>query len=255
MIIDTHAHIYDQKFDNDRVASIESAKAQGISKILMPNCAAETIDAMLACETQFPNYCIPMMGLHPCYVSENFEQELSIAKAWLDKRKFCAIGEIGLDYYWDKTFVAEQKQAFLTQIEWALHYKLPIVIHSRESTADCIEIIKPFIADGLRGVFHCYSGTLQEAQIITDMGFYLGIGGVVTYKKSGLDEIVKQIDTKYLVLETDAPYLAPVPHRGKRNECSYTRIIAQCVADIKEMPLQELAAITTTNASNLFSLQ
>jgi TatD DNase family protein len=255
MIIDTHAHIYDSKFDNDRVAAIENAKAHGISKILMPNCAAETIEAMLACETQFPDYCISMMGLHPCYVYENFEHELMIAKEWLDKRNFCAIGEIGLDYYWDKTFIAEQKRAFTTQIEWALHFNLPIVIHSRESTEDCIAIIKPFIAKGLRGVFHCYSGTLKEAQIITEMGFYLGIGGIITYKKSGLDEIVKQIDSKYLVLETDAPYLAPVPYRGKRNECSYTSVIAQCLADIKEISLQELASITTANANNLFNLK
>jgi TatD DNase family protein len=254
MIIDTHAHIYDRKFDDDRQTVIDNALANGVSKILMPNCASETIDIMLDCEKKYPEICVPMMGLHPCYVYENFEKELSIAKEWLEKRKFCAIGEIGLDYYWDQTFVPEQKKAFITQCEWALQFNLPIVIHSRESTPDCIEIIKPFIAKGLKGVFHCYSGTLQEANQIIDLGFYLGIGGVLTYKKSGLDEIIKDIDLKHLVLETDAPYLAPVPYRGKRNECAYTSTVAQCLADIKQMPLIEIASITTQNASKLFGL-
>jgi TatD DNase family protein len=254
MLIDTHAHIYDSKFDIDRAIVIANAKAQGISKILMPNCAAETIDNMLACENQYPDYCIAMMGLHPCYVSHTVTQELQIVQDWLAKRQFCAIGEIGLDYYWDTSYVPQQKQAFIAQIEMALEYKLPIVIHSRESTADCIEIIKPYISKGLQGVFHCYSGTILEAHQITDLGFYLGIGGVITYKKSGLDEILKHIDIKHLVLETDAPYLAPVPHRGKRNECAYTTIVAQTLADVKEIPLLELATITSANANKLFAL-
>jgi TatD DNase family protein len=252
-MIDTHAHIYDIKFAEDRANVIERAAALGIKKILMPNCAEETIEPMLQCEKDFPDICFPMMGLHPCYVIDtNVQQELKLVENYLEKRKFCAVGEIGLDYYWDKTFVEDQKKAFHVQIELALHYNLPIVVHSRESTADCIELISPYIAKGLKGVLHCYSGTLQEAKQLIDLDFMLGIGGVLTYKKSGLHEVVQNLPLSHLLLETDAPYLAPTPHRGKRNECAYMIEPAQLLADMHQLPLLEIDAITTENAMRLF---
>jgi TatD DNase family protein len=254
-MIDTHAHIYDAKFNEERTETIQRAAQANITKILMPNCAAETIDAMLECEKNYPNVCIPMMGLHPCYVSDfTVSQELKIVEDWLAKRSFCAVGEIGLDYYWDQTFVAEQKMAFRTQIELALHYKLPIVVHSRESNDDCIAIIKEYTSKGLQGVFHCFSGTAQQAQQLVDVGFYLGIGGVLTYKKSGLSEIITTIPTKHLILETDAPYLAPTPHRGKRNETAFMHHVAQHLADLHQTSLAQIDAITTQNAMQLFGL-
>jgi TatD DNase family protein len=254
-MIDTHAHIYDVKFDEDRKETIQRALDNGITKILMPNCAEETIPLMLACETNYPDVCISMMGLHPCYVIDNnLHHELKIVEDWLAKRKFCAVGEIGLDYYWDKTFIAEQKLAFRSQIEMALQYKLPIVVHSRDSNADCIQIVKEYIPQGLHGVFHCFSGTLQDAQTVIELGFHLGIGGVVTYKKSGLAEIVQELPLSSLLLETDAPYLAPVPFRGKRNECGFIKNIAQTLSDIHQMPLSKIDEITTQNAIKLFKL-
>jgi TatD DNase family protein len=254
-MIDTHAHIYDVKFAEDRNEAVQRSVDAGISKILMPNCAAETIDAMLDCEKKYPGICIPMMGLHPCYVSDfTVAQELKIVQDWLAKRSFCAVGEIGLDYYWDKTFIAEQQQAFRTQIELALHYNLPIVVHSRESNDDCIAIVQEYTSKGLRGVFHCFSGTMQQANQLVDIGFYLGIGGVLTYKKSGLSEIISTINPKHLLLETDAPYLAPSPHRGKRNETSFMVHIAQHLADIQQTSLAEIDRITTQNANQLFGL-
>ena len=255
-MIDTHAHIYDVKFNEDRNEAIQRAKDNGITKILMPNCAEETIQMMLDYETDFPGICIPMMGLHPCYVIDtNAEHELELVNKWLSKHKFCAVGEIGLDYYWDTTFIEEQKKAFRYQIELALAYQLPIAVHSRDSTADCIAIIKEYIPQGLKGVMHCFSGNLQEAQTLVDIGFYLGIGGVLTYKKSGLDQIVKQVPLSNIILETDAPYLAPVPFRGKRNEPAYTQQIAQCLADTLQMPIAKVDAVTTQNAINLFDLK
>jgi TatD DNase family protein len=253
-MIDTHAHVYDAKFDQDRPEMIQRAKDAGITKILMPNCAAETVDAMLACEQQFPNYCIPMMGLHPCYVSDfTLDAEIKTVEKWLANKTFCAVGEIGLDYYWDKNFVAEQQKAFRHQIELALQYKLPIVVHSRDSNEDCIAIVQEYISKGLRGVFHCFSGTLQQAQQLTDIGFYLGIGGVLTYKKSGLSEIISTINTKYLLIETDSPYLAPSPHRGKRNEPAFTTFVAQQLADIHQTSVEKMIEITTQNANLLFN--
>jgi TatD DNase family protein len=254
-MIDTHAHIYDAKFDDDRNEAVQRSLDNGVSKILMPNCAAETIGVMLDCEKKYPGVCIPMMGLHPCYVNANdVNAELKTVETWLAKRHFCAVGEIGLDYHWDTTFVAEQKIAFRTQIEWAIQYQLPIVVHSRESNADCIAIVQEYISQGLRGVFHCFSGTLAEAQTLIDIGFYIGVGGVVTYKKSGLDAIVAQLPIEQILLETDAPYLAPVPFRGKRNECSYVKNIAQTLADIYQISLAKLDEQTSENAKKLFGL-
>lgn len=253
MYIDTHTHLYDEKFDNDREAMISSAIESGVSKMYLPNCDSSTVDSMLQVEHDFPANCFAMMGLHPCYVKENVSDELALVNAWLGKRKFFAVGEIGLDYYWDKTFIDEQKHAFRTQLEWSLHYDRPVVIHTRESTKDCIDIVSEYVGRGIRGVFHCFSGSIETAKQIIGMGFYLGIGGVLTYKNAGLQEVVKGVDLKHIVLETDAPYLTPVPHRGKRNESAYMKIVAEKLAELKQMPLEEIARITSVNAEKLFS--
>jgi TatD DNase family protein len=194
------------------------------------------------------------MGVHPCYVNENVDQELGIVKDWLAKRPFKAIGEIGLDFYWDKTHVEQQYKAFRTQLELAREYSLPVAIHSRESTRECIDEVKALQDGRLSGVFHCFSGTLEEAKEIIDLGFYLGIGGVVTFKKSGLDKILEDIDLANVVLETDAPYLAPVPYRGKRNESAYIPLIGEKIADVKNLKIADIAAITTNNALKLFKM-
>jgi TatD DNase family protein len=194
------------------------------------------------------------MGLHPCSVKENVEEELAIVQQQLAKRKFIAIGEIGLDFYWDKTFTNQQLHAFELQMGLALEYNLPIVIHTRNAMGETIEAVKPFVKKGLRGVFHCFSGSKESAEQIIGMGFHLGLGGVLTYKNAGVAEAVKDIPIEYLVLETDAPYLAPVPYRGKTNEPAYMLEVAKKLAEIKSMPLHEIAAITTSNAEKLFGL-
>lgn len=252
--IDTHTHLYDEQLQPDSEAAIQKAIDAGVAVMLMPNCDSSTIDGMMKVADRWKGVCLPMMGLHPCYVKDNYEAELATVAAQLQTRRFCAVGEIGLDYYWDKTFVPQQKDALAYQIELALEYDLPIVIHSRESTADCIDIVRSKQTGQLRGIFHCFSGTLEEAAAIADMGLHLGIGGVVTYKKSTLPDIVKAMPLETMVLETDAPYLAPVPYRGKRNESAYIPLIAQAIADIREMPLEQVAAITTQNAQKIFGL-
>ena len=254
MFIDTHTHLYDEQFDSDRKTSIQQAIDQGVEKMYLPNCDSSTIEGMLEVEKAFPSHCFAMMGLHPCYVKENVHDELSVMETWLTKRTFSAIGEIGLDYHWDKTYINEQKKAFRTQIEWSLQYNRPIVIHTREATKDTIEIVKEYAPKGVRGVFHCFSGSVETARQIIDLGFYLGIGGVLTYKNAGLQEVVQLIDLKHIVLETDAPYLSPVPHRGKRNESSYTLIIAEKLANLKGIDLTTVANITTENALKLFGI-
>jgi len=254
MFIDTHTHLYDEQFDSDRKTSIQQAIDQGVEKMYLPNCDSSTIEGMLEVEKAFPSHCFAMMGLHPCYVKENVHDELSVIEAWLTKRTFSAIGEIGLDYHWDKTYINEQKKAFRTQIEWSLQYNRPIVIHTREATKDTIEIVKEYAPKGVRGVFHCFSGSVETARQIIDLGFYLGIGGVLTYKNAGLQEVVQLIDLKHIVLETDAPYLSPVPHRGKRNESSYTLFIAEKLANLKGIDLTTVANITTENALKLFGI-
>ncbi|PZF71391.1 TatD family hydrolase [Taibaiella soli] len=252
-LVDTHTHLYDEQLTADP-QQIQRAIEAGVTKMYMPNCDSSTIEGMLAMETAYPQNCFPMMGLHPVYVKENYKDELTIVENWLSKRKFAGVGEIGLDYYWDKTFVPQQKEAFEQQIDWALQYDLPIIIHSRESTADCIEIVRKKQNGKLRGIFHCFSGTLEEAKQIQELGFYLGIGGVVTFKKSTLPEIVREMPLETLVLETDAPYLAPVPYRGKRNESSYIPLIAMTIATIKQVGLDEISAITNKNAEKIFSM-
>ena len=252
-MIDTHAHLYDEQFSADIAEIISRARANGVEKVYLPNCDSTTIPAMMALTEQYPGYCIPMIGIHPCYVKESYEAELKVMQEWLDKASFAAIGEIGLDYYWDQTFVAAQKDAFRRQIDWALERALPIVIHSRNATQDCIDIVREKQNGQLKGIFHCFGDDLNAAEQIIDLGFKLGIGGVVTFKNSTLPEVLRAIDLEHLVLETDAPYLAPVPYRGKRNESSYIPLIAQKIADIKEVPLSVVAERTTKTAEALFS--
>lgn len=250
--IDTHAHLYSEEFDADRTEMVQRALEAGLSQMYLPNIDSTSIAGMLDLETQFPGKCLAMMGLHPCYVKENYQEELALVKSWLEKRSFPAIGEIGIDLYWDKTFVKEQEEAFLTQVEWAKQYDLPIVIHSRESMDLILELLQPVRHERLRGIFHCFGGTVQQAEAAIELGFLLGIGGVLTFKKSGLDAVLSEIDLEHLVLETDAPYLAPTPFRGKRNESSYLLKVAEKLAEVKSVSLSEVAHITTQNALQLF---
>lgn len=252
MFIDTHTHLYSEEFNEDRFTCIKEAISNGVSRFYMPNVDSESIDGMLALEAQFPEHCFPMMGLHPCSVNGNYEKELEIVKTWLDKRRFKAIGEIGIDLYWDKTFIKEQELAFKQQIDWALEFNYPIVIHCRNAFDEIYTILSNY-ASLPKGVFHCFSGNLYQAKQILSLGnFKLGIGGVVTFKNSGLDKIVEQLDINDLVLETDAPYLAPVPHRGKRNESNYLPLVAQKLALLKNITVEEIAQITSNNALKLF---
>jgi TatD DNase family protein len=251
--IDTHCHLYLEDFDTDRPIIMQNAFTAGVEAFYLPAIHSATLANMLATEAAYPLHCKAMIGLHPCYVKENYEQELLLVEEWLAKRKFMAVGEIGLDFHWDTSFVPQQYIAFEKQILLAYQYKLPIAIHARDATTPCIEIIQQHHpAAPVLGVFHCFSGTLAEAQKIIELGFFFGIGGVVTYKNSGLDKVLTEIPLQYLVLETDAPYLAPVPFRGKRNESSYLPYIAQKIADIKGVTVEEVAAITTLNAEKLF---
>lgn len=252
MFIDSHAHLYDEQFDEDRASMIQKAIDGGVEKMLLPNCDLTTIEPMMQIAKQWPNNCFPMLGLHPCYVKEDYAAVLLKMKKLLEDKHFCAIGEIGLDYHWDLSCVAEQKQAFEIQMDWALEKDLPIVIHTRKSIADGIATVKKKQNGNLTGVFHCFGGTIEEAKEIIDLGFYLGIGGVATFKNGGLAELLQEISSDYLLLETDAPYLAPVPYRGKRNESAYITIIAQKIADIKACSLQEIEQQTTSNTLKLF---
>jgi TatD DNase family protein len=210
---------------------------------------------MLALEAAHPGVCYAMMGLHPCSVNETYLEELAIVRQWLERRTFCAIGEIGIDLYWDKTHVAAQEAAFLKQVEWALEYDLPVIIHSRESTDHLLGLLAPLRSERLRGIFHCFTGDRRQAEQVIELGFLLGIGGVLTFKNSGLDAVTKQIGLEYLVLETDAPYLAPAPHRGKRNESAYLLRVAEKLAEVKGVSLDTVSQITSQNAGRLFGLQ
>ena len=251
-IIDTHTHLYLEEFKNDITDVIKRAKEIGVQKFYLPNIDSTSINDMLLLEKQFPDACIPMMGLHPCSVNEQYKSELKLVEDWLAKRSFAAVGEIGLDYYWDQTFIKEQKEAYSLQIEWALQYNLPIVIHSRNSLQDCIDIVKKHQNGKLKGIFHCFGGTIDEAKQIIDLGFLMGIGGVVTYKNAGLAELLKHISILYLVLETDAPYLTPVPFRGKKNEPAYLIHVIEKIAEAKGISVDEVITATTANAQKLF---
>lgn len=253
-IIETHAHIYSKEFDLDRQEVIDRALESGIDKVLMPNINSESIQPMLAVESVNPNTCFPMMGLHPCYVKEDFESELETMSQWLNKRDFVAIGEIGMDLHWDTTFVEQQKEAFKIQVQWAIEKNLPIAIHARKANQELLEILEKTDTSKLTGVFHCFSGTEEEAIRIKDLGFYLGVGGVITFKNGGLDKVIQKVGFEKIVLETDAPYLAPMPNRGKRNEIIYINQVAEKLADIFNLSYDEVVKVTTKNAQTLFNL-
>jgi TatD DNase family protein len=252
MFIDTHTHLYSEEFNEDRTAIINKAISHSVTKLYLPNIDSNSIDGMLQLEKEFPDNCYPMMGLHPCSVKENYLDELIIVKKWLDKRKFIAVGEIGMDLYWDKTFVAEQEIAFKKQIDWALEYNYSIVIHCRNAFDEIFAILQSY-PKLPKGIFHCFSGDVEQAQkILALKNFKLGIGGVLTFKNSGLDKVVEAISIDDIVLETDSPYLAPMPYRGKRNESSYIPLIAKKVAEIKNISIEEVENITTKNANFIF---
>ena len=253
-MIDTHSHIYLPEFATDKPAMLERAEKEGVKKILLPAIDSSSHEAMLRLEEEMPSRYLSMMGVHPCSIKENYRDELKIAKDYLEKRPFKAVGEIGLDFYWDKTFSAQQYAAFHEQIEWALHFNIPIAIHSRNSTDECIKVVAEHQQGKLKGVFHCFSGDAAQAHQVIDLGFYLGIGGVVTFKNAGLDKVLEDVSMSNIVIETDAPYLAPVPFRGKRNEPSYLKYVVEKIASIKNISVDEVADITTANAEELFSL-
>ena len=250
--IDSHTHLFSTEFDEDQDQVMRRALDAGVTRMYLPNIDSGTIPAMLDLESRYPGTAFAMMGLHPCSVQANVAEELDVVSHWLRSRSFSAVGEIGLDFYWDQTFRTQQIEAFSTQIDWALAYGLPIVIHSRASTQECIDIVRSKQNGSLRGIFHCFSGTSAEATAIKELGFLLGIGGVVTFKKSNLPELLSDIGLEHIVLETDAPYLAPTPYRGKRNESAYIPLIADRVAQIKQVSVEQVARVTTENALRVF---
>jgi TatD DNase family protein len=253
--IDTHSHQYSEELQPDLVAAMDRCAANAVKYCLLPNIDKESIASMLALEKQYPKVCKSMMGLHPCYVKSDFESQLALVESWLAKRDFIGIGEIGLDLFWDKTYFEEQEAAFITQLNWAVERNKPVSIHCRNAHDELISLLSAQ-RELPRGIYHCFSGNLEQAQEALAFGkFKLGIGGVVTFKNAGLDKVVEAIDLKDLVLETDAPYLAPLPHRGKRNESSYVQLVAQKVAEIKQMDIADVALITSQNAHAVFNLQ
>ena len=254
-LIDTHTHLFAQQFDEDRSEVVHKALEKGVQQMLLPNIDSSSIQPMLNLCTEFPNNCFPMMGLHPCDVKDNYLEELVIIEEWLQKEKFVAVGEIGIDLYWDKSTLSMQEDAFRKQVELAKKYKLPIAIHVRDSFDEVFTIIDEMNDDDLSGVFHCFTGNETEANhIINYGGFKLGIGGVVTFKNSGLDKTLRTIPIEHLILETDSPYLAPEPYRGKRNESSYVVLVAEKLAEIYGKSVEEIADITTQNTNELFKI-
>ena len=254
-MIDTHAHVYAEAFDSDRDAMLEQAFRQGVDKIFMPNVDDRTLTGMMALESQYPDRCFAMMGLHPCSVGHDVEKQLQTVQTWLNTRPFAAVGEIGLDFYWSLEFVKQQEIAFAIQITWAKQHKLPVVLHCRNSLDRTLELLEPMLeTDGPKGIFHCFSGTRQQAEKVVELGFLLGIGGVATFKNGGLDQVLPHISLQHLVLETDSPYLAPVPHRGTRNQPAYLSLIATRIADLKGVDFKTVARQTTENAEKLFNV-
>jgi TatD DNase family protein len=252
-LIDTHTHLYVGEFKEDIDAVIERASAEGVEKFYLPAIDSSETEALLELEKTFPGKIFAMAGLHPCSVKENYKEELAKIDQQLSEREFAAIGETGLDFYWDTTFKKEQFESLHIHADWAIRYKRPLVIHTRNSMQETIDLVKEYKGKNLYGIFHCFSGNLQDAKDIIDAGFLLGIGGVLTFKNSGLADVIKEIDLKHLVLETDSPYLAPVPFRGKRNESSYLKYIARKLAEIKNVSPEEVALQTTKNAEEVFA--
>lgn len=253
LFVDTHAHLYLKEFDNDRSEIIRRSVENGVTTMLLPNIDSDSIQPMRRLCNLFPEHCFPTAGLHPTSVNKNYRDEMAMVETELKTQKCHAVGETGLDFYWDTTFFKEQEYCFNRQLELALQYDLPVIIHSRNSLNEIFDILKAF-GQLPAGVFHCFPGNVAEAEKVVELGFYLGIGGVVTFKKSNQNEIIKAIPLQHIVLETDAPYLAPVPFRGKRNESAYIPIIAEHIANQTNMPLEAVADITTENALSIFRL-
>ena len=251
-LIDSHTHLYLAEFEKDFEQVLERARNAGVVRFYLPAIDSEVIPAMLKLEELYPSEFFTMIGLHPCSVKENFLGELKIVEEHLSKRKFIAVGEIGLDFYWDTSFKKEQLKSFNMQMDFAMQWQLPIVIHTRNAMRETIDAVKPFASKGLTGIFHCFGDTYERAKEIIDMGFYLGIGGVLTYKNANLGAVLKEIPLSRIVLETDAPYLSPVPYRGKRNESSYLTFIAEKLAQVKDVTLEEIAETTSANAEKIF---
>jgi TatD DNase family protein len=256
ILTDTHAHLYAEQFKEDQDAMLLRAFEAGISRIFLPAIDTETHESLVALADAYPDKCFPMMGLHPCSVdAATIDKEIAAIEAWHAKRKFIAVGEIGIDLYWDKTQLALQQEIFARQIDLAKKLNLPVIIHSRSAFNECYEIVKEKQDGTLKGIFHCFSDGIDEAEkVIALGGFMMGIGGVVTFKNSGLDKVVAHCGMENFVLETDAPYLAPVPFRGKRNESSYLAYVAKTIADIKKITVEEVASITTENSKKVFSI-
>lgn len=253
ILTDTHTHLYLEHFEADSDAMLKRAFEAGVKYMLLPNINSESAPKLLELCDRYPQNLFPMMALHPTDVKENYEAELENVVRLLNSRKFYAIGETGIDLYWDKTFIAEQIEALFFQIQLAKDHSLPIVLHVRESFNEIFEVLEDTADERLRGVFHCFTGTVRQAEKAIGLGFKLGLGGVLTYKNSGLDKVVAEIDMKHFVLETDSPYLTPMPFRGKRNESSYLRFVAEKLAEIKGMKMDAVAEITTQNAIDLFN--
>ena len=254
MFIDTHTHLYSDKFSDDRDAMIGRAKAAGVALTLLPAIDRGSHAAMLEVEQRYPDYCLAMIGLHPVSVKEDFEEELAAVERYLETRRWVAIGEIGMDLYWDKTFQRQQQEAFLRQCGWAIRYDLPISIHARDALDELLDLVEGIADSRLRGVLHCFTGDVMQARRAVDAGFYLGIGGVATFKNGGLEKVITGVPRDRVVLETDAPYLAPDPYRGKRNESSYLPLIAGRIAGLWDMPTDRVGELTSANARQLFDL-
>ncbi|MGP8214074.1 MAG: TatD family hydrolase [Bacteroidia bacterium] len=254
-LTDTHAHLFAAEFDTDRAEMIKRAVDKGITRFFLPNIDAESIQPMITTCDAFRDKCFPMMGLHPCSVFEDYEKQLAVIKEWLSNEKFYAVGEIGIDLYHDVTYAGQQKIAFRRQIEWAQEIGLPIVIHCRNSFNEVMDIVTDMKDNRLKGIFHCFSGTPEDAQRIIALGdFMMGIGGAVTYKNSTLPYVLAQVPLEHIVLETDSPYLTPVPFRGKRNESSYLYYVAEKIAEIYKLPMEKIAEITTKNSVKVFGI-
>ena len=253
-MIDTHTHLYSEEFDKDRAEMIARAKAAGVTRCFIPAIDSSYTERMFQLKSEYPDYVFLMNGLHPCNVKENYKEELTHVENLMPTHSFCAIGEIGIDLYWDKTFLKEQQEAFAWQIQLAKKHQLPIVIHCREAFEEVFEVLESDKGDDLFGIFHCFSGTEAQAHRAIGYGLHLGIGGVVTFKNGNIDKFLKNIDLQHIVLETDSPYLAPVPYRGKRNESAYIVQVADKLSDIYELPVDEIKRITTENATKIFKI-
>ncbi len=253
-MIDTHCHLYTKEFNEDIGAVLQRASDIGVTKFYLPAIDKSCTESMDKLEARYPDKCFAMAGLHPCSVNENYHEEIDHIKWQLQQRKFCGIGETGLDFYWDKTFIKQQYECLEIQIQLALEYNIPLILHTRDALHETIEVIKKYSNTALTGIFHCFGGSLEQANDIIKTGFYMGIGGVLTYKNAGLAEVLKYVDMKHLVLETDAPYLTPVPFRGKRNESSYLKYVAEKLAEAKNISVSEVERITTENAEKIFGV-